>query len=338
MDLLGYARLAVARAKLAAVPWSLGFELTHRCNLACGYCDRHQPLPDEMSYEQILRALAELYVLGMRHVSLDGGEPLAHPRCAEVVRFLSSLDVRIYMNTNGVLVPRRLNVVRQLSRVKISLDGPRATHDAVRGRGAFDKAVRGAEAAMAVGVPVEFTCVLGRHNADNISELLDFAEGRRYRIVFQPARPSLFTGGEPVAQALVLTRGECAALLTKLMARKRSGSSVVANHWSSLRHFQRYPEDHPLPCAAGWINATLDPRGDLHHCGQWRRAPGNSVVRLGARRAFRRLTRGGCAQCWCARVVEENYAWGARFAEFMAPRCGPPVAEEAGKRRLPVVD
>src|SRR5688572_8486066 len=78
MRLLEYARFAAARVKVRAVPWALGFELTHRCNLACHYCDRHTPLPGEMTYEQIVMVLAELYVLGMRHVSLDGGEPLTH--------------------------------------------------------------------------------------------------------------------------------------------------------------------------------------------------------------------------------------------------------------------
>ena len=73
-----------------------------------------------------------------------------------------------------------------------------------------------------------------------------------------------------------------------------------------------------MPCAAGWINATLDPEGVLYHCGQVSRADrSNNVVTLGAQAAFERLERTGCPQCWCARVVEENYLWGGYLGQFL---------------------
>jgi MoaA/NifB/PqqE/SkfB family radical SAM enzyme len=293
-----------------------------------------------MTYEQIVMALAELYVLGMRHVSLDGGEPLTHRHVNDIVEFLRALEVRVVMNSNGILVPRRLHVIRRLSKLKISLDGPRDCHDAVRGASSFDKAIAGAEAAICAGVPVEFTCVLGTHNVDRIDELLDFADPRGYRIVFQPARPSLFLDGEPIAQAFVLDRERLGRALDSIVERKRQKSPSVANHWSSLRHFRSYPDDSPPPCAAGWINATLDPEGNLYHCGQVSRADrANNVVRLGARGAFARLRREGCGQCWCARVVEENYAWGARLVDFFPPNeeAADPLDSPIERRRLPVL-
>ncbi|HET9959851.1 MAG TPA: hypothetical protein VFQ61_35410, partial [Polyangiaceae bacterium] len=56
-----------------------------------------------------------------------------------------------------------------------------------------------------------------------------------------------------------------------------------------------------------------DPSGNLYHCAQVNRGVRHNVVELGVEEAFRRLEREGCSQCWCARVVEENYAWGGRF-------------------------
>ncbi|MHB9004685.1 MAG: hypothetical protein ACYC6C_11595, partial [Coriobacteriia bacterium] len=92
------------------------------------------------------------------------------------------------------------------------------------------------------------------------------------------------------------------------------------NRWASLRHFRSYPRDNRLPCAAGRINATLDPYGFLFPCGQSPRVgAGLSVVQHGVRGAFARLPRSGCAQCWCARVVEENYAWGGQLGAFLPP-------------------
>lgn len=290
-----------------------------------------------MGREQILRALSELSSLGMRHVSLDGGEPLLHRHVDEVTSFLVQRQVRVYMNTNGILVPRKLATVRLLSKVKISLDGPAACHDAVRGEGAWRKAVVGALAARDAGVPVELTCVVGRHNVDHIDELLAFADHARFSVVFQPARTSLFVGVEHPATGTQLDGAEMRRVFRRLEAAKLRGCRAVGNRWSSLRHFRDFPRDVEPPCAAGWINATLDPEGNLFHCGQVSRAgrPPN-VVALGARAAFDALVRGACSQCWCARVVEENYAWGGQVHRMLPPLG---VAEPAARRprRLKVV-
>lgn len=333
--------LQVVRARLgSAVPLSVGFELTHLCNLACSYCDRHTPMPDEMSLEEIRVALDGLHELGMRHLSLDGGEPLAHRNIEQVVDHLAGFgDMRLFMNTNGILVPRKLDVVRRLARVKISLDGPAAAHDAMRGARAHERALRGAQAARDAGVAVEFTCVVGEHNVEHLDELLDQVERLGLSIVFQPARNSLFLDTERDGAAFVPEAVRMRAAFARLEQRKHAGAPV-GNRWSSLRHFRNYPDDAPIPCAAGRINVTLDPAGNLYHCGQVNRGDTScNVRRLGTHEAFRRLTREPCQQCWCARVVEENYAWGGRLDRMLPARrreAPPVVSRPAPRRRLPL--
>jgi MoaA/NifB/PqqE/SkfB family radical SAM enzyme len=335
MDGRSIARVAAARLGIRAVPYALGFELTHLCNLACGYCDRHTRLDSEMTREQILRALAEFLEIGTRHVSLDGGEPLTHASVDEIVEFLVGRGVRVYMNTNGILIPKKLSTVKKLSKVKISLDGPRASHDRMRGEGAFEKAVRGAELARDAGVDVELTAVIGAHNADDLDELIAVVEKLRLGIVFQPARNSLFLDSERDGSRFMLEQRRLRSALLRVEEFKRAGRPV-SNRWSSLRHFRGFPDDQPVPCAAGWINATLDPEGYLFHCALIsRHERKHNVVAIGVRAAFEQLTRRGCSQCWCARVVEENYAWGGRFDRLLAPprlpQASPPV------RRLKVI-
>jgi MoaA/NifB/PqqE/SkfB family radical SAM enzyme len=318
--------LAVAKARVLglAAPVAVGFELTHLCNLACSYCDRHTPLPSEMTDAQIFEALEGLRRIGMREMSLDGGEPLAHRSVGDIVDFLTSHGIVTRMNTNGILVRRKQNVVRKLAKVKISLDGPPAVHDSVRGPRAFERAVDGANAAREADVAVELTCVVGRHNAHAIDELVDVVQALGFSVIFQPARDSLFLGGpnSGPGSRFRLDAEAIRAAFARIADHKRSGAPIL-NGWASLRHFQGFPHDVPIPCAAGIINATLDPEGNLYHCGQVnRRDKTNNVVRLGAEEAFRRLTRGGCSQCWCARVVEENYAWGGRLDMALPLRAG----------------
>jgi MoaA/NifB/PqqE/SkfB family radical SAM enzyme len=325
--------LSIAGARLlrSPTPIAVGFELTHLCNLACEYCDRHTRLPDEMTFDQIIHALDELRRMGMREVSLDGGEPLAHPRVEDVVDWLVERGIVTRMNTNGILVRRKARAVRRLSKVKISLDGPPRVHDRVRGARAFERALDGARAALDLGVSVEFTCVVGRHNVGAIEELIDIVTELKIKIIFQPARESLFLGEHGPGEAFRLDAAGMRDAFDRIERRKRSGDSVL-NGWASLRHFRRFPEDQAIPCAAGWINVTMDPEGNLYHCGQInRRDKSNNVVRLGADEAFRRLPRAGCEQCWCARVVEENYAWGGRFDMSLQP---PSAGESVRSRPL----
>lgn len=341
MKLSSALRVGLARMG-SPVPLSVGFEITHLCNLECSYCDRHTPMPAEMSFDEIRVTLDAFHGMGMRHISLDGGEPLAHKHIERVVDWLVERgDVRIYMNTNGILVPRKIDVVRKLQRVKISLDGPAAQHDEMRGPRAHERALKGALAARDAGVGVEFTCVVGKHNADHLDELLDHVEKLGFSIIFQPARNSLFLDTSRDGSWFVPEARQIQAAFARIEERKRQGAPV-ANQWSSLRHFRGYPDDVPIACAAGWINVTLDPEGNLYHCGQVNRGDrSNNVLKLGVREAFRRLTRESCNQCWCARVVEENYAWGGRFDRMVPPLAStapapPPAPAATTKRRLPL--
>lgn len=300
-------------------PINITYELSWLCNLECVYCDRHTPMDNEMSRDQIFNALGEFVQLGTRGVSLDGGEPLAHPHVAEIVGFLVERGVEVSLHTNGILVPRQIATIRKLNKLKISLDGPVESHDAMRGAGSFNRAIAGARAAREAGVPVEFTCCVGRHNEDAIEQLLDIAEGLGSSIIFQPVRNSLFVYSDRDGTAWELEHQRSLATFARIEEFKRAGRAV-ANQWSSLRHFRSFPYEARPPCAAGWITCTMDPEGVLFYCGERDRSDRtNNVTRMGVARAFANLTKTACGQCWCARTVEENYIWGLRFDRLLPP-------------------
>ncbi|MDH5671200.1 MAG: radical SAM protein [Myxococcales bacterium] len=321
MDVSSVGRFVAARLHAAAAPLILEYELTHLCNLACHYCDRHTRQADELSREEIFRILDEFFVLGMRAIGLDGGEPLTHPQFSEIVDWLVERDVIVHLNTNGLLVPRKLEHVRKVKQLKVSLDGPPRRNDAMRGRGAFERALKGALAAREASVAVELRCVVGVHNWDGIDELLDLVEtlDAGLKVMFQPARESLFAGNARDSSRWAPGQARMAAAFDRVEARKRAGSPV-ANRWGSLAHFRHFPGDLELPCAAGWIKATMDPGGRLYHCGMLKRDPEAPSARtLGAKAAFAALPRHGCGQCWCGRAVEGNLAWGGRLIQLGRP-------------------
>lgn len=195
----------------------------------------------ELSRDEIFRALGEFHGLGMRDTHLDGGDPLTHRHIAEIVDWLVERGIRVSMNTNGVLVPQRLAIVRKLSSVNISLDGQRDSHDSLRGASSFDRALAGTKACREAGVPVEFTCTVGRHNADNIEEVVEIGEALGIRVVFQPALQSLFNDTDRDGAAWQLDGPAVRAVFRRIEQIKRR-SKTVGNSWSSLRHYRRFPE------------------------------------------------------------------------------------------------
>lgn len=161
---------------------------------------------------------------------------------------------------------------------------------------------------------------MGRsHNAHAIEALIDIASAVSIPVVFQPALNSLFLGADRDGSSWQLDVQSIRAAFARIEQIKRR-SNAVGNGWSSLRHFRRFPEDTRPPCAAGWVQATMDPEGVLFSCPQLNRSDrSNSVTRLGAATAFANLSRTGCGQCWCARLVEGNYAWGMRVDRMLPP-------------------
>jgi len=191
---------AIAWFGLRPFPISLAYEMSWLCNLECGYCDRHTPMERELNREQIFAALGEFAALGLRDVSLDGGEPLAHRNVDEVVQWLVERGIEVTMHTNAILLPRKIATVRKLTKVKISLDGPAEQHDAMRGKGSFASAIAGARAARDAGIKVEFTCVITRHNADSVEALLEIAEQSTARSSFSPDATACSSAARATAQ------------------------------------------------------------------------------------------------------------------------------------------
>lgn len=299
-----------ARLLKMPVPINIGFEITHLCNLDCKYCDRHTRGSDELSTEEIVDILNGFYSLGTRALSLDGGEPLAHKDFPKIVEHILGLGMVLRINSNGILVPRVIDWVKHADKLKVSLDGDEPSHDSMRGNGAFRKAIHGVEKARENGIFVELTCVLHQRNLHSVPALLKLAEKLDAPVIFQPVRTSLFDDQGRNGSAWMPGYDDLRNTFAWLLQEKRN-NKYIANRKSSLRHFIQFPDDVKLPCAAGWINCTVDPQGYIYHCALISRdAYKISIREHGVKDAFKTMTRFPCTQCWCARTVEENYAWG----------------------------
>jgi radical SAM protein with 4Fe4S-binding SPASM domain len=145
-------RDAERRAAVATAPQLtyLFWECTLRCNLRCTHCgsscEAHSPLR-ELETDEVLRILdtiAEDFDPGRIFVSITGGEPLLRGDLCTVVGHMTRLGLRSCIVTNGTLLgPEAAARLYDagMRTVTVSVDGLEATHEAVRGRGTWRKAL-----------------------------------------------------------------------------------------------------------------------------------------------------------------------------------------------------
>lgn len=139
-------------------PRYLSFTLTNACNLKCVMCGQWSPegymrrkgadvksvLPTDV-WKRLIDEAAD-HAAGT--VLLRGGEPFLYPGIAELLDYLAERGIFISIDTNGTLLGRFADKLARIEKLHmtISVDGPEAIHDRVRGTaGCFQKIREGLE-------------------------------------------------------------------------------------------------------------------------------------------------------------------------------------------------
>ncbi len=147
--------------------------ITNRCTLRCRHCFIYRDgNPNDknidMETDVLLRKISEVQQrLGIQTMLWMGGEPLLRP---DVLREGAELFAKNTVTTNGTLdlidLPRCIYVV--------SLDGPPALNDAIRGQGTFERVMSTlSHVPEGFGPKVMVQCVVTKLNENNLEELVE---------------------------------------------------------------------------------------------------------------------------------------------------------------------
>lgn len=170
---------------MTAVQGPLGLlaELTHRCPLQCPYCSNPLDLvraSHELDTRTWVRVMEEAAALGIAHVHLSGGEPLARPDLAEITNaaHLSGLYTNLITAAVG-LNAQRLAELRAagLDHVQISFQGivPEQADAIAHVKGAFRAKKDAARLVCDEGLALTVNAVIHRSNADDVPGFIDLA-------------------------------------------------------------------------------------------------------------------------------------------------------------------
>ncbi len=268
----------------------LVLNLHSRCNCRCVMCDIWKRTESsELPLEALQRHRDSLRSLKVQWVVLSGGEPLMHSAFPQLCSFLRELGIRITLLTAGISLQKYAAMVaHNVDDVIVSLDGPRAVHDHIRGvAGAYERLQVGVLGLLALRpemrISARTTVQKGNHTAlcatVEAAKELDLSS-----ISFLPAdlTSAAFNREAPWSEskqsAIGLSTDEIEQLEAEIEVLVRTcdreiRSGYIAESATKLRrigkrfraHLELEEGEAPM-CNAPWVSAVIGHDGSVQPC------------------------------------------------------------------------
>ena len=291
-------------------PVQIDIKLVDACNLRCKMCPQwgehgynltrpstslHNVVPLDV-YQRLFDEVASF----KPWIFLWGGEPLLYPDIIPLISYIKSKGMPISLVTNGTMMKDTVPSLVELETdvILFSIDGPRDTHDNIRGyKGAFDRTLQSVKAVMAerkrlkqVKPFVIFTSVITSDNQYNLHEVFELAEEMGVDMMlavcswFQTAESGR-KQTEILEERMGITPWSWKGYLLDVdkidpAAVRASIAGIKARKWPF--HYKFFPainEDEIEPffrdhsnsfgrsrCTAPWVVAEILPNGDVANC------------------------------------------------------------------------
>lgn len=84
----------------------IDFQVTARCNMRCEFCCGAERLIEDSEISKIYKAIDKFEHLGVERVVLSGGEPFVRNDIVDIIKYIYSKNIPIYVSTNGILIEK----------------------------------------------------------------------------------------------------------------------------------------------------------------------------------------------------------------------------------------
>jgi radical SAM protein with 4Fe4S-binding SPASM domain len=259
------------------------WHLTERCNLACTHCYQEGKKVAEMTLPEIkstvkniaetIRQWSDLYEIPFStSMNITGGEPFLRKDFLKILQEICRHNFDISILTNGTLIDKekaRMLADLPVKGVQVSLEGPEAIHEAIRGRYSFSSAVRGIELLRDAGTKITINVTLSDMNTDYCEDMVALASDLGVsRLGFSRLVPS---GRGLALLTRMLTKERLKKIYETIFSLKTPGLEIVTGDPIASQLSEEMPEntDSSFPeggCAAGVSGLTLLPDGTITPC------------------------------------------------------------------------
>ncbi len=267
-------------------PLALIAEITHRCPLHCVYCSNPLQMMDaksELSTEDWVRVFQEARGLGILHLHLTGGEPVARRDLKELVEAARAAGLYTNLITSGLgLSEEQLIALVEagLDHIQLSFqDSKDAPANWIAGTKAHAYKVVLSQAIRKLPVAFTVNLVVHRQNLDHLEEMVEFAETLapdRLEI----AHAQYYGWALKNRDTLMPTREQLESCMRIVEAAQQRLSGRMRIDCVVPDYYARYPK----ACMGGWGRRLMliDPSGQVLPCHAAGVIPGMSSTMFGS--------------------------------------------------------
>lgn len=181
-------------AKYLTAPTEVHFSITNICNLNCRHCTSGsgKEMENEVTTEQIKKAIDILAEMKVFHIALGGGELFLRPDAIEVAKYARSKGIVPNATTNGYyMTPELAKECTVFGQINISIDGIGDNYGVVRGTNIFEHADKAVRMLVEAGVNTGVNCMATSANFDRLEEVVAYADSLNLKeVLFLRLKPS----------------------------------------------------------------------------------------------------------------------------------------------------
>lgn len=253
-------------------PLVIGFQITGMCTLKCAYCYAHKALKVFVPLVDVRRIADELIFLGLFSISIEGGEPLLHPRWFDIAEIFVSSEIEVAMLTNGTICDDdTIESLLELSKrpgsfsVQVSLDSVRPEVNNLT-RGKSSEVYENIHRMVDAGLDLAIATVVHSVNMPFVFEIIEKLSPRIRKFHFMNLMPT--PSGHAQLAELVPDQNELADFWKRLLQfRKRNPNLYISTPFNDLNLTLGPGTLRCKGCTAGTTRAAISPDLLLLPCG-----------------------------------------------------------------------
>ncbi len=278
--------------------------VTNKCNLNCTYCYRDKSSSREFTTDELLKLIDDLYIRGMRYISLNGGEPLLRNDLSVIIDRIQKKNILFHISTNGLLVPQNIDILKRVDSIALSLDGISESNDINRGDKSYSKVIAAIECLNKNNIKFYINTVLTKNNINAIEEVMALSKKYNFKVQISFLRETKFIG-----EYLALNIDEMKQAIEKIISYKEQGYKVFFSK-QTYKYISRNinNEKQLLKCRLKNIACHIESNGDVYPCVVLvDKFKALNIFEVGLDNALNNLRNNTCSCCNNACCTDLNY-------------------------------
>lgn len=255
---------------LLEAPSSVQWISTHSCNLHCEHCmvNAGKPLKDELSSNEIKKAIDDMAIMGVKYFIATGGEPLLRKDIFEILSYAKNKKMKIGLSTNSSLVSnfkKELEILK-LDAVMVSLDGLNENHQKIRGKNNnFDEVINAIKYFKNIKTPKISVCTtVNKSNLEELKSLRDwiFSNGCNHWYI-----NIILPEGRAINKDwLYLDKNQILDLFHFIEKNKKKYKIDICSEAGYLGRWDKKIRNGSFFCGCGWTSCAIMANGDIMAC------------------------------------------------------------------------